>query len=60
MEHKGYEIRLNKAFTNYSIHAMGKGALPKCMAGAFTGKQQAQAAIDSYVEVKEDKLIKEA
>lgn len=53
MEYKGYNIRISKAYTMYSIHMIGKGALPKSLQGLFTTTSSAKKIIDQYVEVKE-------
>lgn len=53
MEYKGYKIELQKEYAIYSIRSIGKGALPKCLQGAFTTYKTAMNLIDMYVESKE-------
>lgn len=52
MEYQGFTIRLNRDFTLYSVHQIGKGALPKDLAGLFTTPNTAKKAIDAYVGSK--------
>jgi hypothetical protein len=54
MEYKGYNIRLNKSYTMYSIHMIGKGALPKHLQGLYTTKNSAFRQIDQYLGLKEE------
>lgn len=53
MEHKGFNVKLNKASTMYSIHMIGKGALPKTLQGLFTTVVRACEEINRYLDTKE-------
>lgn len=52
MEYKNYNIQLHKATANYTIHSIGKGALPKVLSGLFTTPAIAKSHIDRYVNNK--------
>lgn len=52
MEYKNYNIQLHKPTANYTIHSIGKGALPKALVGLFTTPAIAKAHIDRYVNGK--------
>ena len=52
MEYKGYKVELQE-YSVYGIRTIGKGALPKCLQGAFTTYKAAMNIIDRYVESKE-------
>lgn len=53
MQYKNYEIKVDKPTTNYTIHSVGKGALPKVLSGLFTSPKIAQTHIDRYLANKE-------
>lgn len=53
MEYNGYSIKLHKPTTTYSVHAIGKGALPKVLSGLFTTPNIAKKHIDMYVNGKQ-------
>lgn len=53
MEYKNYNIQLHKPTANYTIHTIGKGALPKVLSGLFTTPTIAKTHIDRYVDKKE-------
>jgi hypothetical protein len=59
MEHNGYEIKLHKPTANYSIHSIGKGALPKVLSGLFTTQAIAKKHIDMYIGSRPQTLTKE-
>jgi len=57
MEYKGYNIKIEEDIVMYSIHMIGKGALPKILNGLYTTTHAAKGQIDKYVNEK--MLIKE-
>lgn len=59
MEYKNYNIQLHKPTANYSIHSIGKGALPKALSGLFTTQAIAKSHIDRYVTSKGQSNTKE-
>ena len=53
MEHRGYNIKLNKAGpAGYSITRQGAGAIPAALSGDFTTTPIACSAIDRYEDSK--------
>lgn len=55
MEYKNYNIELHKPTANYTIHTIGKGALPKMLSGLFTTPVIAKLHIDRYINSKPTK-----
>ena len=53
MEYKNYNIEIHPSTSNYTIHSIGKGALPKTLTGLFTTQTIAKVHIDRYVDKKE-------
>lgn len=51
LEYKGYELRRGGAHM-FTIHSIGKGALPKMLEGGYTNASFAHKAIDAYLEYK--------
>lgn len=49
MDHKNYTIKLTPEGNSYTIHSIGKGALPKVLSGVFTSPTIAKNHIDAYL-----------
>jgi hypothetical protein len=52
MEYKGYNIQVEDDIVMYSIHMIGRGALPKFLNGLYTNYTSAKKQIDTYLEQK--------
>lgn len=55
-EYKGYEFRWN-SLNMFTIHTIGKGALPKALGGSFTTRAFAKNAVDDYLASKGGKDV---
>lgn len=49
--YKGFKLNRNQ-FGDFTIHMIGKGALPQLLKGSFNSLREVMTRIDSYLEIK--------
>ena len=49
--YKGFKLNRNE-FGSFTIHMIGKGALPIILRGSFNSLREVMTKIDAYLEIK--------